>query len=453
MIAKKSITVAVLQEKIQEIFIKAEAETKSQEEGAVNSNTLLRLDKDDIFHEHIEIINSMWEDGINVQWSESKRLSIKGLKIINITRGILTITSPSNFINELTIKDIEFNYIENNDAYDHPTPLMSLDIITEKLFEIELIRCTTNNIGMLAIQYNIPDKDNNIYNMKVQSCNFCNFCIITKPKELDDAKIPHKVDGVSLDIELDANIFRQFHLGLAKDSEYKYSMNLINGNDIQIMMVLIECPNVMEWGTREKIGENIAKDYKTETKNGHRKRWVHGMAPIRWAKKKITNNKEALIRFRKLAIDKGDKFQESTINYHIAKCDEQLIGLEYSSPFSQNKAIMFLGRLLSRHGTSWLRPLAWIVSINFIASIIIFHILNDSVCQYVIKECSFWYIFGEIFNPLSTPTGIAEGIKGDGYEHLKGPYIGVAISVLLSKAFYAMCIYEFVRAARRFTLK
>ncbi|MCH9664962.1 MAG: hypothetical protein K0U41_03850 [Gammaproteobacteria bacterium] len=507
---KKEITLAELGEKIEYLIKKAEQESKYQCDGTLSPNTPTELEKNDCFYGHIEITNSKWEDKINVKWEPFKNLSIKKLIIQYITgMESLQIDPPLGYklFDILEFVDIEFVEIESEDnkPVDEPSKPIMLTVIANRCLDVKWTKCIAKGQGNIALQYNMPDENTIGNEITIKSCNITNFTIIAKSPEvnihnsldsevknstdteehispdsgaknsaepeehnspgsevkksaeMEVQKTPDEITRLNLLLMFDKNTFTHFAISLSKSIsdgyEYNYSAKLINRNVIRKLVIWNEYPDMRAWGTREKIGESIAKDYKTINKNASSIKDIGYISPIRRARGDIETNKAVLTMFRKLADDKGDRFQESTINYHIATCDEQLVRLEKYWGFIQDKLIMKFGRLLSRHGTSWAWPLTWIFVFNFIVATIVFHILNDSICLYFIKDCKFWYIIGEIFNPLSTPTGIAEGIKGDKYDPFKGSYIVLAISVLLSKAFYAMCIYEFVRAARRFTLK
>ncbi len=224
----------------------------------------------------------------------------------------------------------------------------------------------------------------------------------------------------------------------------KHDISLSGGNTIRNIEVLASYPEIIDWGLKEFIGENILIHAKGrgKTKNG---------ISDKEARELIAGNKIVLTKFRKMAIDKGDRLQENAINYHITKCDELL--LQEVDGFWQEKMIMWIGKVLSRHGTSWLRPLLWIIGNNMLVGILIFLIL----CIQYPGDITGWgilYLPLQLFNPLVIPISIEGGIKENfNYSNIQAGSVVVAFLIILSKAFYAMCIYEFVRAARRFTIK
>ncbi len=213
-------------------------------------------------------------------------------------------------------------------------------------------------------------------------------------------------------------------------------MSLAGGNKIRGVDVTGLYPHILYWGQRESIGENIKYNNKKQE---------------RAARKIIALNKDVFINFRKMIIEKGDKLQENALIYHIAKSDELLLKAE--TGFRQEKIIMFLGRVLSRHGTSWSRPLLCIVGGNLLIGAIIsciLFLLNPGIFNYL----DFINTFFALFNPLSTPASIVNGIDDNMmHEALQLSVVSISLFVFAAKGFYAMCIYEFVRAARRFTIK
>ncbi len=457
MTEKLKITIDELKEKIDIIYERATAKiTHFKLSYSPGIDGRVNLDEGDPLYNHIGMLISK---DINITGDQERLGEYLYIKKLMITytsdETKLQITAPNKFIDKLQCEDLEFHY--SGTVFSSMSPMMHyifLEISTSNCLSVQLTRCATKSNDMISLQYAVPNVSIALSHINVDDCSFSGFCIkmdsgsesTRNLKTRENESLLHEVaPSMKLLTVFGGNSFRHFMIKLSK-SEYEYNAIISNGNDIQELTILEEYPNIITWGTKEKIGEGLVKEYST-------KKNKYNIPVIGIARRVIENNKATLMIFKKLTADKGDKFQESTINYHIAKCDEYLVRLDGWKDSVQDKLIMFAGKILSRHGTSWLRPLTWIVSINFIAGIIVFHILNNSVCQHVIEECNFWHIFGETFNPLSTPTGIAEDIKGDGYDLLEGPYIGLAISVLLSKAFYAMCIYEFVRAARRFTLK
>lgn len=470
---KKTITLSDLKEKLKEIFARSEESLKHyQNVGlAEDEGVFVRLNEDDAFYNHIEMFISKEVNYINPQGRLGVGLRIRELAVTYTkTSEKLGIALANHFIDGLALEDVEFNYIGAIMASkSSKTPGISLWIITSKCIVVKLLRCTTNNVDVLVIRYSVPNTESSVSHITLEDCKFFKDFHITVGSETDvkmspkiraeeKSGFPGEVIHVPFALVLDKNVFQRFLVKLSQSTgieyQYEYNAKLINGNNIQEIDILDKYPNIIKWGTREEIGEKIAKKYKSTPKSKYNDNIEVRISALKRAEGKVETNKEFLVRFRKLADEKGDRLQASIINYHIAACDEQLIDLETDRRFSQDKLIMKFGRLLSRHGTSWLRPLAWIIGSNFIAANIIFLILILCVCKYSVNYLDVLYIFKELGSPLSTPLGIVKGIDTSfNYRELGGVYLWIAAAVLLSKAFYAVCIYEFVRAARRFTLK
>lgn len=219
----------------------------------------------------------------------------------------------------------------------------------------------------------------------------------------------------------------------------EYNFALMNKNIISKINVRNNYPNVVDWGLGEKIGEKILDNSsKQEIHEGH-------------ARKLISHHKKVFTKFKNIAVEKGDRLQENALNYHITKCDELL--LEEEEGLFQEKIIMRLGRLLSRHGTSWRHPLTAICLCNLLIAASIFGILCLTNLT-LFNHIDFFNIFFSLFNPLSTPTSIVNIVDENlQSKSMKLSIASVSFFVFLAKAIYAVCIYELVRAARRFTLK
>ena len=237
-------------------------------------------------------------------------------------------------------------------------------------------------------------------------------------------------------ILISANIIKGLKFSVPEDNRYECKAKIVNKNKIKFLRSNGAYPDIMAWGLRENIGEGIECEYELAD-----------------ARKKIDNNKEALMNFKKLANDKGDKVQEANINYNIASCDDQLIRVEPAEDFWQEQLIMILGRCLSRHGTSWLLPLLWILTFNIIFGIATSSIIYFS-CSGYIELTDIPQIIGSMLNPLTTSPVMIEEINAtSNCSFWAFTYFSIYGLFLLSKGLYAICIYEFFRTARRFTLK
>ncbi len=235
---------------------------------------------------------------------------------------------------------------------------------------------------------------------------------------------------------ISGNIIETLKFNFPTIKGYDFKAKIVNANQITFFRVADNYPDITAWGLHESIGEGMANNDE-----------------LAEARKNIESNKEVLVKLKQQANDKGDRFQESTINYHVTSCDEQLISLEENKEFWQEKLIMQLGRLLSKHGTSWIRPLFGIVISNAVFGSIIYAIAYF-LCPENIGVSHLFHTTGQLLNPLTTSLDVVVDIDSSLKESYYGSiYLLIYFLVAVSKGFYAMCVYEFVRAARRFTIK
>lgn len=236
-----------------------------------------------------------------------------------------------------------------------------------------------------------------------------------------------------------------------------YLLDFSRSNKIKNMDINKSYPKIIEWGLRESIGEDIFADtYNVESSSlpeelSKEYREISEEQGGRKSRMLVVKNKVVLTKFKEMAINDHNKLQENAINYNITKCDEQL--LNYERGFKQEKIVMWLGKELSDHGTSWILPLLWILVLNVYVALAIYTTMDINYTS-ILKELDLLYIWGQLQNPLIRPLDITQGIdQSFDYKKLGGAFIFISSLVVISKGFFAMCIYEFVRAARRFTLK
>lgn len=262
--------------------------------------------------------------------------------------------------------------------------------------------------------------------------------------------ITHRQNLGSVDLSLfvSANLIDNFLIldlwngGHNKNNGYYLSM--LGDNKIRAIQVRGIYPQIVDWRLGESIGENILKTSRANKEN-------KDTVDENDARLDIGANKKVFSKFKKMTINEGDRLQENTLNYHISKCDELL--METEKGFWQEKIIMGLGRELSTHGTSWVLPIIWIIIFNIYVALIIYAII-DVKYPTILSQLDVAYIWGQLCNPISQPLGIVQGINENlNYKTLQGSFIWISSLAIISKGFYAMCIYEFVRAARRFTIR
>ena len=141
-----------------------------------------------------------------------------------------------------------------------------------------------------------------------------------------------------------------------------HSLNLDSGNAIEIMHLVGRCPEIVGFSLDEKIGDIIMKRFKDHAE-AEREEGKSG------AKEKIALNRNILSFLKKIAIDENRKILEQAMNYHISKLDRMI--LEIDGWRWSDRLISLAGWHLSRHSTSWFRPILWIVGVGlFFATII-----------------------------------------------------------------------------------
>ncbi len=317
--------------------------------------------------------------------------------------------------------------------------------------------------------------------------------LFTKNKSITSLNISHDANKVSF-------------------SSDKYKVRVVEGNRIESINIRGNYPDIVRWGLTEKIGERIIPLYKKERKVHQKKyreslknankqyrkdlkqrmkmiieeyksqdpqlKFMKGSYDIEIAQANLIyrrdvisarenaleelknnynevkskyegmleDNKSVLKKIRGIAIERGGMLQEKAIGYHIIKSDEFLLRLEKG--LWQDKTTMFFGGLLSRHGTLWFLPLFWIAGSNlfFAAGIYaLIHYGSTAIIDY--RDIAL-----ALFNPLSEPIDITNKLNEIGVSIPDIVFYLFGTVFLLAKGFYAICIYEFIRAARRFTV-
>ena len=280
---------------------------------------------------------------------------------------------------------------------------------------------------------------------------------------------------------------------LDSDAPGSHVLDIESGNTIEVICFEGKYPLIGSWGKDEKIGGNILKKFK---KTGDKEE----------AKEKVKINNSSFSFLRNRAMNDNRKVLEQMMNYNLTKMDGML--LEIDNWRWQDRSVYWVGKWLSGHGTSWLLPMLWVGAAGFICTAIIASVLEGGIVWKLLlpsvmtclplvalrgRIVSFWesrisnsgeslpwieitlsaaiIVFGasviwiggegtqyrhillELFHPLGRPSQMF----GDSYDAIQGISWGAfTISGALFffyKAFYAICIYEFIRAARRFTIK
>ena len=152
-------------------------------------------------------------------------------------------------------------------------------------------------------------------------------------------------------------------------------------------------------------------------------------------------HKAWLLELKAIAEKKGDYSQRDILRREIMKCDRELIRQEPWFISWQDRLTLWFNATFSNYGISWVRPLALLASVNFLYSLLIVHAAHDGCCS---ADWGLLHVFLESFNPLYTP----ELLDKDGKSCVSALLLGAG---LLHKLFFAICVYEIIRAARRFS--
>ena len=151
------------------------------------------------------------------------------------------------------------------------------------------------------------------------------------------------------------------------------------------------------------------------------------------------SHKMWLLELKALAEKRGDYSQRDILNREILKCDRVLIRQEPWLTSWQDRLTLWFNATFSNYGISWVRPLALLASVNFLYSLLVVCLSSNDLYSW-----EFLHTFLESFNPLYIPELLGDDKKGGWYALLLG-------AGLLHKLFFAICVYEIIRAARRFS--
>ncbi len=264
-------------------------------------------------------------------------------------------------------------------------------------------------------------------------------------------------DFKNVELHLEKNFNKHFHKLPTPVHEQKkcneLETNISQPNDKRIelennIISAIKCPA----NARVNFNKNTIDKldiFEAEKDGNFSIRWTPNQR-IDLEKKHTATNRESFIVLKERAIKKSDKFQETVLNREIIKCESVLFEQENAS--RQDRFIMLFGELVSKHGVSWLIPLAWLFSINLSLTFIAFWIAREySTWEYptsIAEEYSIYWNFVEVFlemlNPLSN---LAETMK----PLMVGDNVAISIINVFQKPILAVLIYELIRVMRRFT--
>ena len=159
----------------------------------------------------------------------------------------------------------------------------------------------------------------------------------------------------------------------------------------------------------------------------------------------VYHNRDFLIELKKKFKNKEDSLQERLIQREIIKCEAQILKKEGLMSAWQNRFIMFMSRVISNYGISWIRPLIWLCFLNFSLSALAYAYMNYYGLEF--KLDSLFYVLFESLNPTSN--------LGDTMfsKNIGKTYPTLSIINIFHKVFFGMAAYETIKIVRRFSIK
>ena len=246
--------------------------------------------------------------------------------------------------------------IENNKVFS----FLHIDISRDSGGKME-ISLINNKIEALALSYTRKEEEEKKNKKrKVKGKR--------KKKEEEKEKFAQSPDDYT------PHLFRDILRHQALKDEYPGSHKLIlsSGNDIEEIYMTGRYPRIVMWGLNERVGDSLKKRYREKSrKTGFRS--VMSL-PLSWlgyekpyenditisksdATARIEANRYILGFLRKIAIDQNQKVLEQVMNYNITKMDGML--LEINDGPWKDRLLSLANWWLSKHGTSWISPIAF----------------------------------------------------------------------------------------------
>lgn len=147
------------------------------------------------------------------------------------------------------------------------------------------------------------------------------------------------------------------------------------------------------------------------------------------------------------AFKRGDDLALSN-KYSAAYLTEKYKLLSWGDDFS-SKIILLFNRIVSNHGTSWLRALLSLLFISTISYAVYIRLLSNSFDSYQVSVWDHLFLYFEYLNPLHNSDFIIRRI-GLSYKDL--PTYIIAIDNL-SRIIIGVLVYQLLISFRKFTIK
>ena len=163
--------------------------------------------------------------------------------------------------------------------------------------------------------------------------------------------------------------------------------------------------------------------------------------------KNLFDNRDFFLNLKSNRETQQDAYQTLVVQKELAKCHHALLHLEGTRASLQDRMIFGFSRLVSYHGTSWIRTLTLIALLNLVVFLLFAtaETFSNSTFGSFIDFVSTWLnadglnIYLELFNPIK---------RASLHFSIQGWY--ATLLDWFHKIFYGLLAYELVKTLRRF---
>ena len=157
----------------------------------------------------------------------------------------------------------------------------------------------------------------------------------------------------------------------------------------------------------------------------------------------IQKTKIIFLELRGRAQRTNNNFQEIVVNGEIAKLDHQMLKSEGRYRLHPDRIIFGWSHLISNYGSSWLRPMVWLLLVNALIATLGTMFSCEIDCSIIdLKQWS--SICVDLLIPFDSVLDVF-GLDGKHPNRLKFSVLNVT-----HKALYAALLYEIIKSFRRF---
>ena len=414
------------------------------------------------YQDHIHYSDS--KHGTNITFNNQHR-QIRHKKLI--FRNLL-VHSDSNAQNSVSFPKFHFNF--NTYVDQTNLPILKEIFFENCIFQSEYNRQINPNIGYF---WKLKKCEQTL--LSFSDCIFSGIttyvtdCTIAGKKYYSDStnifKNTFSDSGgwFVFDVYLDEDFYKPFSIKSELDTSFgqiifdncflsglstrSFNLTFLNSNVINNFLWSIPeykfVPN--EKGEPKKI---LIKDMSSSPNKETitpKANWGH-YEKIRPEKNSWKKHKDLMLKFKNQAKEQNDRIQESIFNREILICDHELIKQEPFLFSWQDRFTLGFNRLFTNYGTSWFRPLFWLLCFNLLLTLFITNFILEKD-HYTLHQYS--CIFIETLDPLlSIFTSIETTCKLN-----IGHDVFLAFIDLIRKVVFGIFLYEIIRVVRRFTRK